>query len=32
MMGYADLWILAAAPDRHVDREGIAAQNRLATS
>jgi len=25
MMGYADLWILAAALDRHVDREGLAA-------
>jgi transposase-like protein len=25
MMGYRDLWILAAALDRHIDREGIAA-------
>jgi len=25
MMGYRDLWILAAALDRHVDREGLAA-------
>jgi len=25
MMGYRDLWILAAALDRHVDQEGIAA-------
>jgi len=25
MMGYRDLWILAVAPGRHVDQEGIAA-------
>jgi len=25
LMGYTDLWILAAALDRHVDQEGLAA-------
>ena len=25
LMGYSDLWILAAALDRHIDQEGLAA-------
>jgi len=25
MMGYRDLWILAAALERHIDQEGLAA-------